>query len=104
MSTIAIVGAGPGLGAATARRFGRQGFDVALIARDRERVDALAAQLTESDVPALGYTADVRKPETISAALADYFIHGRLRRRRGRSGLRHRGTARWAPAATGRRR
>ncbi|MEX5718176.1 SDR family NAD(P)-dependent oxidoreductase [Geodermatophilus maliterrae] len=45
MTTIAIVGAGRGLGAASARRFGRQGFDVALLSRSQERVDALAADL-----------------------------------------------------------
>src|SRR4051794_31800920 len=32
MNTIAIVGAGPGLGTAVARRFGREGFSVALLA------------------------------------------------------------------------
>jgi NAD(P)-dependent dehydrogenase (short-subunit alcohol dehydrogenase family) len=31
MTTIAIIGAGPGLGAAVARRFGAEGFDVALV-------------------------------------------------------------------------
>lgn len=33
MPVIAIVGAGPGLGLSIARRFGRQGFAVALISR-----------------------------------------------------------------------
>ncbi len=40
MHTIAIVGAGPGLGAAVARRFGREGFAVALISRDQAKLDA----------------------------------------------------------------
>ena len=34
MPTIAIIGAGPGLGAAVARRFGAEGFAIALISRD----------------------------------------------------------------------
>lgn len=34
MTTLALVGAGPGLGLATARRFGAAGHTVALIARD----------------------------------------------------------------------
>lgn len=34
MTTFALVGAGPGLGLATARRFGAAGHTVALIARD----------------------------------------------------------------------
>ena len=33
MTTVAIIGAGPGLGAAVARRFGTEGFSVALVRR-----------------------------------------------------------------------
>ncbi|MFE9999988.1 SDR family NAD(P)-dependent oxidoreductase [Streptomyces avermitilis] len=69
MTTIAIVGAGPGLGAAVARRFGREGFDVALVSRDRGRVDALAAELAEEGVTARGFAADVRDPKALTAAL-----------------------------------
>ncbi len=43
MPTIAIIGAGPGLGAATARRFGREGFGTALIARSKDTLDRLSA-------------------------------------------------------------
>lgn len=43
MTTMAIIGAGPGLGAAVARRFGGEGHDIALIARDQGRLDTLAA-------------------------------------------------------------
>ena len=35
MTTIAIVGAGTGLGAAVARRFGAEGFAVALVSRSQ---------------------------------------------------------------------
>jgi short-subunit dehydrogenase len=70
MTTIAIVGAGPGLGAAVARRFGREGFAVALFARDRERLDALVRDLAGDGVRARGFAADVRRPEELSAALA----------------------------------
>jgi len=66
---MAIVGAGPGLGAAVARRFGAEGFDVALIARSQERVDALAAELAEDGVTARGFSADVRDRPTLTAAL-----------------------------------
>jgi NAD(P)-dependent dehydrogenase (short-subunit alcohol dehydrogenase family) len=38
---IAIFGAGTGLGASVARRFAREGFRVALVARGKERLDAL---------------------------------------------------------------
>ncbi|WP_371598768.1 SDR family NAD(P)-dependent oxidoreductase [Streptomyces sp. NBC_00564] len=69
MTTIAIIGAGPGLGAAVARRFGREGHDVALVSRDRERVDALAAGLTGAGITARGFAADVRDPKALEAAL-----------------------------------
>jgi NADP-dependent 3-hydroxy acid dehydrogenase YdfG len=67
---IAIIGAGPGLGAAVARRFGREGFSVALISRDQSKLDAMAAELYAAGVTAKGYAADVRQPDTVEAALA----------------------------------
>ncbi|MCF3134089.1 SDR family NAD(P)-dependent oxidoreductase [Streptomyces olivochromogenes] len=69
MTTIAIVGAGPGLGAAVARRFGREGYDVALVARDRDRLEALAGELAAAGVTARGFAADVRDPSSLAAAL-----------------------------------
>lgn len=71
MSTMAIVGAGPGLGAAVARRFGREGYDVALVARDRERLQVLVGELADDGVVAHGFAADVRRPEQLVAALKD---------------------------------
>lgn len=69
MSTIAIVGAGKGLGAAVARRFGAEGFDVALISRTQGNVDALAADLRQTGVNARGYAASVRDAAALTAAL-----------------------------------
>ncbi|MFJ3669456.1 SDR family NAD(P)-dependent oxidoreductase [Streptomyces sp. NPDC090106] len=71
MTTIAIIGAGPGLGAAVARRFGREGHAVALVARNPERTVALAADLTGEGITARGVVADVRDPEALAAALAE---------------------------------
>ena len=69
MTTLAIIGAGKGLGAAVARRFGKEGFAVALISRHQGRLDALAAELEQDGVQAQGFTADVRDPQSIAAAL-----------------------------------
>ena len=69
MPTLAIIGAGPGLGAAVARRFGREGFAVALLSRDQEKLDSLAADLGNDGIVARGYAADVRDPATLEAAL-----------------------------------
>lgn len=70
MPTIAIIGAGPGLGAAVARRFGREGFSVALVSRDQAKLDALAAELGEAGVTARGYAANVLDASALEAALA----------------------------------
>jgi short-subunit dehydrogenase len=41
MPSIAIVGAGPGMGLAIARTFGSHEFNVALISRDSAKLDGL---------------------------------------------------------------
>jgi NADP-dependent 3-hydroxy acid dehydrogenase YdfG len=69
MTTLAIVGAGTGLSAAVARRFGAEGFDVAVISRRQDRVDALAADLAAAGFTARGYAASVRDPEALTGAL-----------------------------------
>ena len=69
MTTIAIVGAGKGLGAAVARKFGAEGFEIALISRNQERVDQLAADLQAEGLTARGYAASVRDPKALIAAL-----------------------------------
>lgn len=69
MTTIAIVGAGPGLGLAVARRFGREGFAVALISRTQTHVDDLARILGDEGVTARGFAADVRDCDALRAAL-----------------------------------
>ena len=70
MATIAIVGAGPGLGAAVARRFGREGHAIALIARDAAKLDDLASQLRSEGFEARGYAASVLDADALENALA----------------------------------
>ncbi len=69
MTSLAIVGAGPGLGAAAARRFGREGHSVGLISRDQGRLDALAGSLAAEGVEARGFAANVRQPASVARAL-----------------------------------
>lgn len=70
-SVVAVVGAGPGVGDAVARRFGREGYAVALIARDQAKLDALAAGLRAGGIAARGFAADVRDPAALTRALQD---------------------------------
>jgi NAD(P)-dependent dehydrogenase (short-subunit alcohol dehydrogenase family) len=69
MPTIAIVGAGPGLGLSIAKAFGAHGFDVALIARNKQKLDDLVARLTEQNITSAGFTADVMDRPALTAAL-----------------------------------
>ncbi|MYS14989.1 SDR family NAD(P)-dependent oxidoreductase [Streptomyces sp. SID4982] len=69
MTTFAVVGAGPGLGLAAARRFGAAGHDIALIARDAGRHRSLADELGRDGVRARGFTADVLDTASLATAL-----------------------------------
>jgi short-subunit dehydrogenase len=64
---IAVFGAGPGLGASVARRFGREGYRVALIARRQEPLAALAAELSSEGIRATVFTADLTRSGDIPA-------------------------------------
>lgn len=68
MPTIAIVGAGPGLGLSIAKVFGRNGFSVALVSRTQDKLDRLAAELAESGVDAAGFAADIMDRPSLAAA------------------------------------
>jgi NADP-dependent 3-hydroxy acid dehydrogenase YdfG len=67
--SLVIVGAGPNLGLAIARRFGREGFAVGLISRNQEKLDGLAAQLASDGITAAGAAADIRDSDALAAAI-----------------------------------
>lgn len=69
MPTIAIIGAGPGLGSAVARRFGQEGLAVALIARNRDKLDRLRHELVDDGINAYRFTADIGDIEALRGAL-----------------------------------
>ncbi|MGW1781833.1 SDR family NAD(P)-dependent oxidoreductase [Streptomyces sp. NPDC002143] len=71
MTSIAIVGAGPQLGLAIARTFGSQGFDVALISRNRTKLDDLVGTLTAEGITAAAFPADVLDRGALTQALKD---------------------------------
>jgi short-subunit dehydrogenase len=65
--SIVIVGAGPNLGAAVARRFGREGMAVGLVSRNREKLEGLAEELRGDGLTVDVAAADIRD----SAGLGD---------------------------------
>jgi NADP-dependent 3-hydroxy acid dehydrogenase YdfG len=69
MTTIAIVGAGKGLGLSVARRFAREDFAVALLSRSQYRLDELAQTLRDEGHTAAGYATNVRDAESLRGAL-----------------------------------
>jgi NADP-dependent 3-hydroxy acid dehydrogenase YdfG len=75
MPTIAIIGAGPGLGLALARTFGAQGFSVALISRNKAKLDGLVAELASDGITAAGFPADVLDRPALRTALESAKAH-----------------------------
>ncbi|MEV4627939.1 SDR family NAD(P)-dependent oxidoreductase [Micromonospora sp. NPDC049523] len=67
---IAVFGAGTGLGVAVARRFGREGYRVALVARRRERLDTLVEQLATEGIEAAAFPADLTDTTAVPALIA----------------------------------
>jgi NADP-dependent 3-hydroxy acid dehydrogenase YdfG len=74
--SIVIVGAGPNLGLAVARRFGREGFGVGLVSRTQAKLDDLAGRLAAEGITAAGAAADIRDGEALAAAIGS--LAGRL--------------------------
>jgi NADP-dependent 3-hydroxy acid dehydrogenase YdfG len=66
--TIAILGAGSGLGLATAQRFARAGFQVAMVGRRQARLDALAAEV---DGATRTFATDVTDHDRLAKTLAE---------------------------------
>jgi short-subunit dehydrogenase len=57
--SIAVFGAGPALGRAVAQRYAREGYEVVLVARRPEPLDALAAELRDTGAVAHVVAADL---------------------------------------------
>lgn len=68
--SIMIIGAGPGIGQAVARKFGREGWQVVLTGRSADRLAALTAELKADGITAHAVPADATDPGALRAALA----------------------------------
>jgi NAD(P)-dependent dehydrogenase (short-subunit alcohol dehydrogenase family) len=67
-ATLAIIGSGPGLGSALARRFAREGWSIALVALHQDVIDAGLAELEGFGVHTHGAEADVTDHDAIERA------------------------------------
>ena len=63
--SIAVFGAGPGLGQAVARRYAQGGYDVVLVARRRQSLDVFAQDLIGNGANAHVITADLADPDAV---------------------------------------
>jgi NADP-dependent 3-hydroxy acid dehydrogenase YdfG len=68
--TIVVVGYGPGISASVAEKFGAEGFSVALVARNAEKLDKGVKALESKGVRAKSYAADAGDPAAIRDAIA----------------------------------
>ena len=75
LGTAVIVGVGPGLGLELARTFGSAGHPVAMLARDKVRLDTFAKELAADGQDARGYVTDAADPvnlrDVLNAAIGE---------------------------------
>lgn len=64
-----LLGVGPGMGLATARRLAQEGFQVVVGCRTGEKAEAYAQALREEGRDASGLSVDVRVPASVALAL-----------------------------------
>jgi len=70
-STVLITGASSGIGATYAERFAQRGHDLVLVARDKARMEALAARLrTDCEVAVDVLPADLTNPSDLASVEA----------------------------------
>lgn len=67
--TILILGAGTGLGQGVASHYGKMGYKVALVARNAQKLAAIAESLRADGITAETFIADLNKPEALNAAI-----------------------------------
>jgi gluconate 5-dehydrogenase len=66
-----ITGASSGLGADAARAYAQQGADVALLARRKEKLDAVVKEIQDAGHKAIAVQCDVSKEESVKSAVAE---------------------------------
>lgn len=69
--TIIVFGYGPGISHGVAHKFGREGFNVALVGRTRSKVDEGVKELTAKGIKAAGFVADLNDPVATRAVVGE---------------------------------
>jgi short-subunit dehydrogenase len=69
--TIVVCGHGPGISDAVARRFGREGFAVAIVARSEERLKAAAEALSGAGITAKAFPCNLGDPKAVRSLVPE---------------------------------
>jgi short-subunit dehydrogenase len=72
-SHLLLVGAGPGLGMAVARRFAVGGYRVTLVARSTDKLGDLAGSLSDTGAEVSTIEADASDPDSLGARMAELY-------------------------------
>ncbi|AKD57180.1 SDR family NAD(P)-dependent oxidoreductase [Spirosoma radiotolerans] len=67
--TLAIIGAGPGVGLAIAEKFGLQGYNVALLSRNTQKLAPLQSKLQAKGIEAGIFRVDILDRDSLTQAL-----------------------------------
>jgi NADP-dependent 3-hydroxy acid dehydrogenase YdfG len=68
--TLVVCGHGPGISDAVARRFGKEDFAVALVARSADRLSESAATLSQVGIRAVAFPCDLADPKQVVSMLS----------------------------------
>jgi NADP-dependent 3-hydroxy acid dehydrogenase YdfG len=74
--TVIVCGHGPGISDAVARRFGKEGYKVAIVARNAERLESAARALANDNISAKAFRCDLGDTDAVKKMIAD--VHGSL--------------------------
>lgn len=69
--TIVVCGYGVGISDAVARRFAKEGFGVAIVARNAERLSAAVKKLSAEKIDVKGFVCDVGDVDAVKKLIAD---------------------------------
>lgn len=68
--TILVCAHGPGISSSVAKKFAAQGYQVAAVARSRDKLEASVAKLREAGARAEAFPCDLGEPEAVEALVA----------------------------------
>ena len=68
--TIIVCGYGVGISDAVARRFGKEGYRVAAVARNAERLAGAVDKLSKDGIDAKAFPADLSDPDAVRKLIA----------------------------------